>query len=145
MATTGAAGSGRPPVSSIRTSRPYLPGSRGAGTTIVIVCASVLTRRAATLVDRVGAGTLGAAVAGVAEPVRSATTSRTPGPEGGGGSRVRATPSESRARVLQVAAKPIAAGMAPPVHVRRTGVWLWPSSGPSTAGAANLIDRRARE
>src|SRR3954453_9253516 len=101
MATTWAAGRGRPPVSSNRTSRPYLPGSRGAGTTIVIACASVLTRRATTLIDRGGAGTVGrgGAVAAVAEPVRSATASRTPGPDGGGGSRVPATASESSARV----------------------------------------------
>src|SRR4051794_18502138 len=116
MATTWAAGSGRPPVSSIRTSRPYLPGSPGAGTTIVIVCASVLTRRATTLVDGVGAGTLGAAVSAVAEPVRSATTSRTPGPDGGGGSRGPAQASESPGRGLHGAAEPIRPGQGPPVH-----------------------------
>src|SRR3954449_10198139 len=54
MSTTCAAGSGRPPESRISTSSSYRPGSRGAGTEIVIACASVLIRRAATVVERVG-------------------------------------------------------------------------------------------
>src|SRR6185369_17081770 len=105
-----------PPESRISTSSWYLPGSRGADTAIVIVCASFLTRRAATLVDRVGSGMFGTGAAGdrVAEPLRGATTSSAPGPDGAGGSSVPATASESSAIVLHVAPNSIAAGIAPP-------------------------------
>ena len=101
----------------------YLPGARGAGTAMVIARASVRTRRAATLVGLVGSRLLGTGATGM------------------GGTRGPATTSESSAIFLQVATKPTPAGMAPPVHVRRTEAWLWPLSGPSTAGAANLIER----